>query len=186
MLGASWQRCRAHWVRNALAHAPKGQHVMVAAAIRQAFLPPDADAARPTWHQGSAVLAAVKTTPPAAVALPVVGPVLTAAVRRGFADARSAPRNGPSVSPKNIHKVRTPLPSPEHTMNERTHNVLQKPDIFRSYRQPFQRELLSRGGTGDRAAKSRDRRCNLGHAAFSVVPRLRRPCAASRCRAAIG
>jgi transposase-like protein len=50
VLGASWQRCRVHWIRNALAHVPKGQHTMVAAAICQAFLQPDADAARQTWR----------------------------------------------------------------------------------------------------------------------------------------
>src|SRR3954465_10479852 len=38
VLSAAWQRCRVHWMRNALAHVPKGQHTMVAAAIRQAFL----------------------------------------------------------------------------------------------------------------------------------------------------
>jgi putative transposase len=48
VLGATWQTCRVHWLRNALAHVPKGQHTIVAAAIRQAFLQPDADAA----HQG--------------------------------------------------------------------------------------------------------------------------------------
>jgi len=37
-------------MRNALAHVPKGQHTMVAAAIRQAFLQPDAEAARPPWR----------------------------------------------------------------------------------------------------------------------------------------
>src|SRR3982750_3940759 len=40
VLGATWQRCHVHWMRNALAHVPKGQHTMVAAAIRQAFLQP--------------------------------------------------------------------------------------------------------------------------------------------------
>lgn len=50
VLGATWQRCRVHWMRNALAHVPKGQHTVVAAAIRQAFLQPDADAARQTWR----------------------------------------------------------------------------------------------------------------------------------------
>jgi putative transposase len=50
VLGASWQRCRVHWMRNALAHVPKGQQTMVAAAIRQAFLQPDADAAHQTWR----------------------------------------------------------------------------------------------------------------------------------------
>src|SRR5690242_8555815 len=50
VLSASWQRCRVHWMRNALAHVPKGQHTMVAAAIRQAFLQPDAAAAHNTWR----------------------------------------------------------------------------------------------------------------------------------------
>src|SRR4029079_5538853 len=50
VLGAMWQRCRVHWIRNALAHVPKGQHTMVAAAIRQAFLQPDAAAAHQTWR----------------------------------------------------------------------------------------------------------------------------------------
>ena len=50
VLGATWQRCRVHWMRNALAHVPKGQHTMVAAAIRQAFLQPDTDAAHRTWR----------------------------------------------------------------------------------------------------------------------------------------
>src|SRR3712207_1676438 len=38
VLGAAWQRCRVHWMRNALAHGPMGQQAMVAAALRQAFL----------------------------------------------------------------------------------------------------------------------------------------------------
>jgi transposase-like protein len=50
VLGATWQRCRVHWMRNALAHVPKGQHTMVAAAIRQAFLQADPDAAHQTWR----------------------------------------------------------------------------------------------------------------------------------------
>src|ERR687894_2499372 len=41
VVGATWQRCRVHFMRNALAHVPKGQHTMVAAAIRQAFIQPD-------------------------------------------------------------------------------------------------------------------------------------------------
>ena len=38
-------------MRNALAYVPKGQHTMVAAALRQAFLQADADSARHTWRQ---------------------------------------------------------------------------------------------------------------------------------------
>ena len=50
VMGATWQRCRVHWVRNALAHVPKGQHIVVAAAIRQAFLQPDRESASQSWR----------------------------------------------------------------------------------------------------------------------------------------
>jgi transposase-like protein len=48
--GATWQRCRAHWMRNALAHVSKGHHTMVAAAVRQAFSQPDAASASQAWR----------------------------------------------------------------------------------------------------------------------------------------
>jgi putative transposase len=51
IVGASWQRCRVHSMRNALAYVPKGQHTMVAAALRQAFLQPDQATASQTWPQ---------------------------------------------------------------------------------------------------------------------------------------
>src|ERR671920_2624159 len=51
VFGATWQRCRVHWMRNALAHVPKGQQTMVAAALRQAFLQPDQASARQVWRQ---------------------------------------------------------------------------------------------------------------------------------------
>ena len=50
-LGATWQRCRVHFMRNALAYVPKGQTTVVAAAIRQVFLQPDHAAATQTWRQ---------------------------------------------------------------------------------------------------------------------------------------
>jgi len=50
MAGATAQRCRVHWMRNALARVPKGQHTIVAAALRQAFLQPDHAGARQTWR----------------------------------------------------------------------------------------------------------------------------------------
>jgi len=43
MLGASWQRCRVHFLRNVLAQVPKGNADMVAAAIRTIFAQPDAE-----------------------------------------------------------------------------------------------------------------------------------------------
>ena len=48
---ATWQRCRVHWMRNALAHVSKGQHTVVAAAIRQAFDQPDRKHAGDMWRQ---------------------------------------------------------------------------------------------------------------------------------------
>src|SRR5215210_1332313 len=50
VIGASWQRCRVHFMRNALAYVPKGQHTVMAAAIRQAFIQPDRDSASQTWR----------------------------------------------------------------------------------------------------------------------------------------
>jgi putative transposase len=51
VLGATWQRCRVHWMRSALAHVGKGQQTMVAAALRQAFLQADETSARQVWRQ---------------------------------------------------------------------------------------------------------------------------------------
>jgi putative transposase len=42
-IGASWQRCRVHFMRNVLAKVPKASAEMVAAAIRTVFAQPDAD-----------------------------------------------------------------------------------------------------------------------------------------------
>jgi putative transposase len=42
LLGAAWQRCRVHFLRNVLARVPKGHAEMVAAAIRTIFAQPDA------------------------------------------------------------------------------------------------------------------------------------------------
>jgi len=50
VMGATWQRCRVHWMRNALAYVPKAQTSMAAAALRQAFLQPDAEAAHKTFR----------------------------------------------------------------------------------------------------------------------------------------
>jgi putative transposase len=41
VVGASWQRCRVHWMRNALSYVAKSQQSMVSAALRQAFMQPD-------------------------------------------------------------------------------------------------------------------------------------------------
>lgn len=66
--GASWQRCRVHFMRNVLAHIPKGDKAVVSAAIRTIFAQPNRDAAstqlrevvtalRPRWPEAAALLA---------------------------------------------------------------------------------------------------------------------------------
>jgi len=51
VLRAAWQRCRVHFMRNALAHAGKTQRRVVSAFIGTAFVQDDADAARTQWRQ---------------------------------------------------------------------------------------------------------------------------------------
>lgn len=46
LLGAAWQRCRVHFLRNLLALVPKGHQEMVAAAVRTIFAQPDAEHVR--------------------------------------------------------------------------------------------------------------------------------------------
>ena len=50
VLKATWQRCRVHFMRNALAHAAAGQRRMVSAAIATAFAQDSAEAARDQWR----------------------------------------------------------------------------------------------------------------------------------------
>jgi putative transposase len=41
-IGAAWQRCRVHFMRNVLSRVPKASSEMVAAAVRTVFAQPDA------------------------------------------------------------------------------------------------------------------------------------------------
>jgi len=49
--GATWQRCRVHFLRNVLALVPKAAQEMVAATIRTGFVQPDAATAREQWRK---------------------------------------------------------------------------------------------------------------------------------------
>jgi putative transposase len=49
--GACWQRCRVHFLRNALALVPKSAAQMVAATIRTVFAQPDARSAQEQWRR---------------------------------------------------------------------------------------------------------------------------------------
>ncbi len=48
---ASLQRCRVHWMRNALAHVPNKQRPAVAALLKTIFAQDTVDAARQQWNQ---------------------------------------------------------------------------------------------------------------------------------------
>jgi putative transposase len=69
--GASWQRCRVHFMRNLLCHVPRGDQAIVAAALRTVFAQPNQDAARrqlravydamvPRWPKAAEVLLAAE------------------------------------------------------------------------------------------------------------------------------
>jgi transposase-like protein len=51
LTGASWQRCRVHFMRNALSLVPKGAQQMVGATIRTVFAQPDALSAHQQWRR---------------------------------------------------------------------------------------------------------------------------------------
>ena len=51
LLHASWQRCRVHFARNALAHAGRNGRRVVAAFIATAFAQNDAEAAKSQWRK---------------------------------------------------------------------------------------------------------------------------------------
>jgi putative transposase len=127
VLNSSWQRCRVHFMRNALAHAGKQGRRVVAAFIATAFAQDDADAARAQWRQVADQLRPrVKK--------------LAELMDEAESDVLAYMSFPPAHRPK-LHST----------------DEIDK---------PFRRELLSWNGTGDRAAKSRDRGCEPGHAAF--------------------
>ncbi|WP_454642878.1 IS256 family transposase [Bradyrhizobium liaoningense] len=51
VLNATWQRCRVHFMRNALAHAGKSGRRVVSAFIATAFAQDDAETARAQWRK---------------------------------------------------------------------------------------------------------------------------------------
>jgi putative transposase len=51
VLSATWQRCRVHFMRNALAHAGRSGRRVVSAFIATAFAQDDAEAARAQWRR---------------------------------------------------------------------------------------------------------------------------------------
>lgn len=55
--GASWQRCRAHFMRNVLAVVPQGSQEMVASTIRTTFAQPDTEHVQRQFDEVTTMLA---------------------------------------------------------------------------------------------------------------------------------
>jgi len=53
LVGSSWQRCRVHFMRNALTLVPKAAQQMVGATIRTVFAQPDSGSAHEQWRRVS-------------------------------------------------------------------------------------------------------------------------------------
>ena len=53
MLGATWQRCRVHFLGNAMGHVPKKHHQMVATVIRTAFVQDSPEDASRQWRDNA-------------------------------------------------------------------------------------------------------------------------------------
>lgn len=81
MSGATWQRCRVHFMRNLLARVPQGDKALVAALVRTVFAQPNREVARrqveevlrvmePRWPQAAAVLRAAEDDVLAYMAFP--------------------------------------------------------------------------------------------------------------------
>ncbi len=51
LVGASWQRCRVHWLRNGLSYVSKGEQALVAATIRTVFAQPTSELTREHWRK---------------------------------------------------------------------------------------------------------------------------------------
>ena len=82
LAGSTWQRCRVHFMRNVLAHIPKGNKSVVAAALRTIFAQPDRAAATQQlrevvkamasrWPRGADVVARAEEDVLAYMAFPV-------------------------------------------------------------------------------------------------------------------
>jgi putative transposase len=59
--GSSWQRCRAHFLRNLLSHVPKAGQDMVVAAMKVVFVIQKPEQVRDHWQQVTEMLS--KQTP---------------------------------------------------------------------------------------------------------------------------
>ena len=81
LTGATWQRCRVHFMRNLLAHVPQGDKALVAALVRTVFAQPTHELAKrqvtevvrvveARWPQAAAVLLAAEDDVLAYMAFP--------------------------------------------------------------------------------------------------------------------
>ena len=91
--GASWQRCRTHFLRNLLTRVPKSAGPFVATLVRSIFMQPDADA---VWAQFDRVIEQLEERfPAAAEMLQDAGPEILAFASFPFAHWKQIWSNNP-------------------------------------------------------------------------------------------
>jgi putative transposase len=91
--GASWQRCRTHFLRNLLTKVPKSAGPFVATLVRSIFMQPDADA---VWAQFHRVIEQLEERfPAAAEMLEAAGPEILAFTSFPFAHWKQIWSNNP-------------------------------------------------------------------------------------------
>jgi transposase-like protein len=90
--GASWQRCRTHFMRNLLSRVPRSAQAVVATLVRSTFAQPDAQS---TWAQHGRIVEQLRERfPRAADLLEEATPDLLALHDAG---SRPAPRSHPDA-----------------------------------------------------------------------------------------
>ena len=113
--GASWQRCRTHYLRNLLAKVPKSAQPWVATLVRTVFDQPDADAVHAQYTRVVATIEATRSFPtPQHISTPPATSCWRSppSARDLAADLVQQPARAPEQGDPPPHQRRRDLPQP--------------------------------------------------------------------------
>jgi transposase-like protein len=97
--GASWQRCRTHYLRNLLTKVPKSAQPWIATPVRTIFDQPDADAVHAQFDRVVATIDAKSPPRPSTSTTPAM-----TSSRSPDSPARSGARSGPTNPQERLNK----------------------------------------------------------------------------------